>query len=192
MDESEWSSRYRESNTKWDLGRSPGELLEFMRMQPAERTVLIPGCGRGYEISDLRRLGHSVCAVDFSEEAIRAAKSVIGDFADEIICGDFFGCDLPLGSFDICYERTFLCALPEELRERYGERIASLLKDGGVLAGVFHYGQPEDSDPPYPMTDDDRAHLLEGHFSLIADDPYESGLPVYSDHVERWQVWGKK
>lgn len=192
MDGLDWSSRYREGNTKWDLGRSPLRLLEFIRTQPEKQSVLIPGCGRGYEIEDFQRLGHSVTAIDISSEAIRAAREQIGDIADSIICEDFFAFDLPVGYFDICYERTFLCAIPASLRAMYGRRVSSLLRGNGILAGIFHYGTPEDCDPPYPMTRDDKKEILEEHFSLMYDAPCSSGLPVFSEHDERWQVWRKK
>lgn len=192
MNASEWSSRYREGNTKWDLGSSPEELLEFIRTQADNQTILIPGCGRGYEIADLQRLGHQVTAIDISDESIRAAREEIGDYADQITCGDFFDCKLPMKRFDICYDRTFLCAIPEPLRAKYGSRISSLLRDSGILIGIFHYGFPEDNDPPYPMTTEDRMNILEEYFSLVIDVPAASGLPVFSGHDERWQVWRKK
>lgn len=192
MDISDWSERYEAGNTKWDLGHSPDALLNFISTQPPKQKIIIPGCGSGYEIADLHRLGHSVSAVDFSEGAIRAAKAKIGSLADVIVCSDFFECALPLAYFDLCYERTFLCAIPENLRFRYGSRISSLLREGGHLMGLFHYGVPEDSDPPYPMTKDDRQSILEEFFTLVSDTPCPSNLPVFSSHKERWQVWKKK
>ena len=192
MNPSDWSERYDAGNTRWDLGRSPQALLDFMAVQPPGRNILIPGCGRGYEIADLTALGHRVQAVDYSPGAIRAARETVGPLADSILQADFFACDLPLGSFDFCYERTFLCALPAELRALYTERISSLLKPEGFLIGVFLYGIPNGDNPPRPLAEGERQTVLEPHFSLISNIPCPSGLPVFSCWDERWQVWKKK
>ena len=169
MKQADWTSRYEEDDTKWDLGRSPRELPRFIGPLPPKQRVLVPGCGRGYEIRDFHEAGHEVTALDYSPGAIAAAREQIGELAGEIRCEDFFDCDLAAGSFDLCYERTFLCALAGELRAQYGPRIADLLKDDGCLVGVFHYGLPDDPEPPYPMTSDDREAILEPHFSLETD-----------------------
>lgn len=192
MNTSDWSERYETDNTKWDLGTTPQRLLDFMSSQPSKRRILIPGCGRGYEIEALSKLGHHVCAIDYSEGAIRAAKNQVGALADSIICADFFDYDFRLASFDICYERTFLCALPEALRLEYGKRIASLLNENGLLIGIFHYGIPNDPDPPCPLTMENRKLILDTHFELLSDTPCPSHLSVFSDHDERWQVWRKR
>jgi len=163
-----------------------------MSSQSPEQRILIPGCGRGYEIADLSRLGHTVSAIDYSEGAIRAAKKQMGPLADSIICADFFHHKLPLASYDICYERTFLCAIPEELRILYGERVSSLLCKAGLLIGIFHYGIPDDPAPPCPLTSEDRERILERDFSLVSDSACPSRLPVFTGHDERWQVWKKK
>lgn len=192
MDTSEWSERYRDGNTKWDLGQSPENLAAFMAQQPRKSRVLIPGCGRGYEIADLQKMGFKVTAVDYSAGAIEAARATIGAAADVIQCDDFFTCELPSVAFDICYERTFLCALPETCRLRYGERMASLLRDDGLLIGIFHYGVAEDPEPPVPITEAERQQILDPYFSLECDRPCPSGLPVFDGHDERWQVWRKR
>jgi len=192
MDAEFWSQRYDVGATKWDLGRSPAELQKFVSPLPQGLRILIPGCGRGYEIADLAALGHEVTAVDYAPGAIAAARQCIGGLADRIICGDFFRCDLPEHHFDLCYERTFLCSLPKDLRSGYGGRIASLLRQGAHLVGVFHYGEAENDDPPVPMTAADRKELLEPHFELVGDSPCASGLAVFSDHRERWQVWRRR
>jgi len=44
--------------------------------------------------------------------------------------------------FDVIYERTFLCALPTELRLSYPKRMAPLLRAGGRLVGIFLDGTP--------------------------------------------------
>jgi len=57
------------------------------------------------------------------------------------------------------------------------------------LVGIFHYGDPPDTDPPLPMTAAERRRILESRFTLLDDRPCPSGLSVFAGHQERWQVW---
>jgi SAM-dependent methyltransferase len=193
MKASDWTERYQERKTGWDLGDSPHPLEPFIRRLPPRQNILIPGCGRGYEIAAFTQAGHLVTAIDYSEGAIEAARQVIGHLADAIICEDFFtSTRLAENYFDVCYERTFLCALPAALRVSYGKRIASLLRSSGVLAGVFLYGPPTEDGPPYPMDATVRETVVDPYFALVSDEDGSSGLPVFSRWQERWQVWHKR
>ena len=51
--------------------------------------------------------------------------------------------------FDLILEQTFFCALRPELRENYARKMQSLLKDGGILAGLLFDFPLEDGGPPY-------------------------------------------
>ncbi len=188
----EWSDRYRTQNTKWDLGSSPPLLKAYIAGLSEGQKVLIPGCGYGYEIKDFYEEGHAVTAVDFSEGAIESAREVIGYLADAIICNDFFETPLVEGSFDLCYERTFFCAISMERWKDYGPRIANLLSESGILVGIYQYGKPDPDGPPFPMTFEDRERYIEPYFSLLHDEPAHSGLSVFDDHDERWQIWQKQ
>ncbi len=188
----EWSDRYRSHNTKWDLGQSPEQLVSYIVELAERKKVLIPGCGRGYEIKDFHEASHEVTAIDFSEGAIEASRQVIGDLADKIICDDFFKTPLKEDSFDICYERNFFCAISMDRWKDYGPRIASLLSEAGILIGIFQYGKHEDDGPPFPMTLEDRERYIEPYFLLLHDEFTHSGLSLYNDHAEHWQVWQKR
>lgn len=192
MKPQDWSDRYRSHNTKWNLGRSPPLLEAYIAGLPERQKVLIPGSGSGYEIKDFHEVGHEVTAIDFSEGAIESAREVIGDLADKIICDDFFKTPLTEDSFDLCYERTFFCAIPLEQWKDYGPRIASLLKKSGILVGIYQYGEPDPDGPPFPMTLEDRERYIEPYFSLLHDEPANSGLLVFNDHEERWQTWQRR
>ncbi|MBL4575682.1 MAG: methyltransferase domain-containing protein [Opitutaceae bacterium] len=192
MNPQDWSDRYRSHNTKWDLGHSPLGLEAYIAKLSERKKIQIPGCGRGYEIMDFHKAGHDVIAIDFSEGAIEEARHVIGPLADAIICDDFFEAPLEEGHFDLCYERTFFCAIPLEKRRDYGSRIASLLNKSGLLMGVFLYGKPDPDGPPFPMTKEDRERFIEPFFSLLFDERDHNGLPVFNENEERWQIWQKR
>ncbi len=192
MNAKDWSKQYDSNNTRWDLGQSPDRLLSYLKTLTTKQRILIPGCGRGYEIRDCVEYGHEITAIDYSIGAIHAAEKVIGNIAKKIICDDFFTHKLPDTFYDICYERTFLCALPEKHRIEYGERIAKLLKPGGLLIGVFHYGIPKNDSLPVSLTKEARMKILEVDFNLIMEEKCPSGLGVFEEHDEMWQIWRKK
>ena len=70
-----WETRYHDNVTPWDAGRSPRDLLDFAQTLPADARMLIPGCGSGYEVMDLSRLGFDVLAIDSSQAAVDRTRA---------------------------------------------------------------------------------------------------------------------
>lgn len=184
-----WEERYRAGRLPWDLGGEPADLAQALNHElrrPGK--VLIPGCGSGYEVRSFAAAGWEVCAIDFAPAAVARARRMLGPLGDRVRLADFFVDPLP-GPFDVVYERTFLCSLPPVVWTRYAERIAALLRPGGVLAGIFFYGTDPEP-PPHPLTPAEAERLFGRHFRLIADHPIPAGtsLPIYGG-AERWQLW---
>lgn len=187
-----WEQRYRARRMPWDMHGVPPALLEFLRRQPATGRVLIPGCGSGYEVKAFADCGWQPVAIDFSPAAVERARDLLGPLAPAVVLGDFFTADLG-ASFDLVYERTFLCSLPPERWPAYAERIARLLAPRGRLAGFFVYGE-EPEPPPYLLRDAPTASALFcPAFEQIEDHPIPAAqsLPLY-EAKERWQVWRKR
>ena len=190
MKREEWTQRYREGRTGWDIGKSPLELEAFIATLPPAQCVLIPGCGRAHEVIAFRGAGHSVIAVDYAEGAVEAARRNLGDHAECVHLADFFDeTELPAAAFDICYERTFLCAIPVDRRLDYVRRIEALLRPGGRLAGLFLYGAPEPDGPPFPLLEHEREALLGARFSLIESRSTGSDFKPLPEAHEFWEVW---
>ena len=182
-----WSSRYAAGRTPWDLGDVPEALRAFLdRSSPG--SVLIPGCGSGYEIRAFHEARYDVTALDFSAGAIDRARSVLGPLASKVLLADFFAPDFGGRRFDVVYERTFLCALTPARWPAYAARTAELLLDGGTLAGLFVYGEASDG-PPFPISEAREAELFTGKFTLTRSDPVPASLPVFEGMQERWQEW---
>jgi SAM-dependent methyltransferase len=78
-----------------------------------------------------------VTAIDFSPLANERTKKALTEFDGQIILGDCFSFNFGSASFDIVYERTFLCSLHPRLWKDYAARLAQLLRPGGTLAGFF-------------------------------------------------------
>jgi thiopurine S-methyltransferase len=181
-----WEKRYREQVTPWDAGRSPPEVQSFIEGLAPRRRVLIPGCGSAYEARAFAAAGHDVVAIDFSEAALAAARSVLGELHAVLRHGDFITADLG-APFDLVYERAFLCALPRRLWPAYAERIAQVLRPGGQLVGFFFWSEGERG-PPFGLHPGELDALLEPAFARVTDAPARESIPVFVGK-ERWQVW---
>ena len=184
-----WDTRYRSGVTPWDAHGVPAGLERWLRSRSPER-VLIPGCGSGYEIRAFAARGHAVTAIEISDAAIEAARRELGRLADVVRKADFFTFATP--AYDLVYERAFLCALPRRLWNRWGERMAQLVRPGGELAGFFYLDDNERG-PPFGISTPELGSLLRPGFSLsqdIAIPPQES-IAVFQGK-ERWQVWTRR
>lgn len=121
-----------------------------------KKRALVPGCGRGYDVLLLSRLGYDVWGLDYSEEATK--QSIIyekkveqgddGTYAEleregvkkgkvTWLTGDFFSDEwvnkAGVQQFDLTYDYTFLCALPISARPAWARRMADLLAHEGRL-----------------------------------------------------------
>src|SRR5438128_1455639 len=75
-----WDVRYAAGQTPWDFHGVPAALREFLETsQPG--SVLIPGCGAGYEVRAFDETGWKVTAIDFSPVAVERARSELGALA---------------------------------------------------------------------------------------------------------------
>jgi SAM-dependent methyltransferase len=53
--------------------------MEFLRSGPYVRDVLDAGCGGGYFLERLKKAGYGVAGIDISEDALKIARSRLGD-----------------------------------------------------------------------------------------------------------------
>ena len=180
-----WNGRYAAGKTPWDFGGVPAALKSFLARSSASGRVLIPGCGSGYEVQAFHEAGYDVTAIDFSPAAVDQARKVLGALAKKVILGDFFTDDFGRNSFDLIYERTFLCSMPPSRWPDYTNRMAALLSPEGKLIGLFLYGQ-QPSGPPYPLTDKQADQLFGRRFQLVKSELVTDSLPFFRG-MERWQ-----
>jgi SAM-dependent methyltransferase len=181
-----WDLRYGADFAPWDAGRVPKRLRRFVEAAPPAR-ALVPGCGAAYEVGLLAARGWDVLGIDFSHEALAAARAVLGSQAHRLRQADFFA-PIAEAPFELVYERAFLCALPRRMWPAWGARMAELVAPGGLLAGFFYFDRGERG-PPFPLHDQrELDELLQPHFVREEDEAVDDSIAVFAGR-ERWQAW---
>ena len=182
-----WDLRYEAHFAPWDAGRVPSQLRERVAAATRPGSVLVPGCGSAWDVRFLADGGWNVLGIDFSHEALAAARPILGKHVHRVRFGDFFA-PVAEAPFEMVYERAFLCALPRRLWADWGKRMAELVQSGGTLAGFFYF-DTGDHGPPFPLhAQSELAGLLEPAFERIEDAPVPDSIDVFRGK-ERWQVW---
>lgn len=182
-----WEIRFSEGRTPWDAGGVPKELETYLAQAPRGGRALIPGCGAAYEAVAFHEAGYEVIAIDFSAAAVAAARRTLGPLQGIARLGDFFLYDFEGNSFDVIYERAFLCSLPRNLWSHYVTRVSELLQPGGVLVGFFFFDSKEGG-PPFGLRQGELHDLLQGQFMIEADEQARGSVPIFAGR-ERWQQW---
>jgi len=147
----DWEGLYQKNDTGWDRGVVSPALSHWLDNGAilAKQRVLIPGCGRGYEVVALAKLGCDVTGIDLAPSAIKAVQASLQqhDLKADMVCDDIFSYQPP-HLFDVIYEQTCLCALPLERREGYEQCLSAWLKPGGALClSMMQTG--EQGGPPF-------------------------------------------
>ncbi len=114
-----WDERFKEQFMPWDQAGVPEGFRAFVAERDGQTppNVLIPGCGSAYEALYLAECGWPVRTIDFSPNAVAAAREQLGAHGGIVEQVDFFAYEPPFAP-DWVYERTFLCAM---LKDRWQE-----------------------------------------------------------------------
>lgn len=154
-----WNELYQRQETPWEKGMPTPVLDEIHTRHPEvfQGHTLVPGCGFGH---DARRLAEHGCVpvlgADIAPLAIEGAQANDPASLASYRLVDLF--DLPsdlIGAFDLVWEHTCLCALDPEMRQRYVQAIRSVLKEWGMVAGVFFINpemDPGETGPPFGIS----------------------------------------
>lgn len=125
--------------------------------------VLIPGAGNAHEAEYMHLQGfRNVYVLDISEEAVNNFTGRFPDFPkDHIVCGDFFSHE---SKYDLILEQTFFCAIDPSDRKKYADKIYTLLKENGKLAGVLFNHEFEKAGPPFGGTEKEYRNYFGSRF----------------------------
>ena len=176
LDKDYWDCRYQNNQTGWDVGEATLPLKEYINQLTNKNcSILIPGCGNGYEAEYLLQNGFTnITLIDIAPAAVDTLKTKLKKFEDKqlrIICGDFFKLN---DSFDLIIEQTFFCALQPVLRNDYVNKMFDLLNDKGKLGGVL-FNHFFEGGPPFGGTKTEYQSLFTQKFNIkIMADCYNS------------------
>jgi len=167
LDSAFWESHYQQENKPWDLGAVSPALKQYVdQITDRNLRILIPGAGSAYEAIYLHRQGFTqVFVCDWAPSAFDYLRREAPDFPEaHLLVADFFKLELQV---DLILEQTFFCAISPTLREQYAEKIATLLADGGKLAGLLFAFPFEQEGPPFGGTRAEYERLFAPHFEII-------------------------
>jgi thiopurine S-methyltransferase len=162
-----WNTKYLTNDFGWDIGYPSPPITEYVnQLQDQSISILIPGCGNGYEAEYLWRSGfENVHVLDYSEVALKNFKLRVPEFPEEQIhVEDFFN---HTGQYAIIFEQTFFCALDPSLRSAYALKVKELLEPGGKLVGLLFNEALNDNQPPYGGNSLEYLGYFQPHFINI-------------------------
>lgn len=161
----EWEERYRTGDTPWDRGAASPGLVDFLAVEPVRGTVLVPGCGLGFDVRALATTADRVVGLDIAQSAVRGARKFESIGGEEYVQGDLFTLPQRLtGIFDWVFEHTCFCAIDPGRRPDYVSSVAQALKPDGRLLAVFYLDPEAGEGPPFPTTPAELDALFGGSF----------------------------
>jgi SAM-dependent methyltransferase len=174
-----WDEQYRHAQKGWDIGYPSPPLKEYIDgLADKSISILIPGCGNGYEAEYLLQQGFQhVSVIDISPVLTKQFSERLQQYAGKeltVFTGDFFE---HTGQYDLILEQTFFCVFPPSHREQYAMKMKALLAPGGIIAGVL-FNREFDSAPPYGGKMEEYIPVFQKHLELIKMEPcYNSIKP---------------
>jgi SAM-dependent methyltransferase len=153
-----WQARFETGTTPWDRGAASPQLLRWRDegVFTAGSTVLVPGCGSGWEVAELAAAGVEVTGLDYAAAAVDRSKQHLAErgLQAQVLQADVLQWS-PTAPVDAVYEQTCLCALHPDHWTAYAAQLHAWLKPGGRLLALFMQapaaGAPDGfvTGPPY-------------------------------------------
>ncbi|KAJ5837416.1 uncharacterized protein N7525_002604 [Penicillium rubens] len=190
-----WDRLWETDNSDmWDRGKPSPALVDLLEQREdilspiaangRRKKILVPGCGKGYDVVMLALHGFDAVGLEISAKGVSTAEEYAQkeiqapqayNFGSasankfergsvSFIQGDFFHSDCTKGEkFDVIYDYTFLCALHPTMRAQWASRMADLVLSGGLLVCLEFplFKEISYPGPPWP---------LQGvHWNLLAE-----------------------
>ncbi|XP_003382923.1 PREDICTED: probable thiopurine S-methyltransferase [Amphimedon queenslandica] len=167
-----WEKRWEEGRTRWHRDYVENILknhCDFLTAGGGKCSIFVPLCGKTLDMKWLAEEGHTVVGVDivdlsaqqfFTENDIPFKKHSIEDFSvyeatDDAIKIKFFVGDvfkISAECFDAVWDCNALVAINPQDREKYIQKIDSLLKPSGrILLTTYEYDKTLRNAHPFSM-----------------------------------------
>lgn len=146
-----WNNIYQNETPRWELNEPAKALVDTLpQLKLGKCRILVLGAGSSEDAAYLAKQGHLVTAVDFSHEAIKAAKSKFSGLSNiQWVQEDAFKfLAQAKGQFDLVFEHTFFCTVNPSSRTRLLQLWKEALVERGHLLGIF-FVHSNTEGPPY-------------------------------------------
>jgi len=160
---------YKEGNLPWDSGKPSKQLADFVNKTSPCRALDL-GCGTGTDAIFLDKKGFSVTAIDFSEEAIKIAKSK----AEKSGAGANFRVsdvlDIPFEdeTFELVSDNGCFHQLTKPSREGFVKEVARVMKPKAkYLMNCFSDKEPPNPRFPHMLSEEEIGKIFSGHFNIL-------------------------
>lgn len=165
FDKDYWNSKWENAQTGWDIGSASTAISEyFLQVENKNVKILIPGCGNAHEAELLLEEGFkNITLLDIAPKACEIISKKFSHHEVNVICEDFFNHN---GKYDIIVEQTFFCSLHRNLREKYVEKMASLLHENGKIIGLLFNKDFGKDTPPFGGNKAEYRRLFENKFEI--------------------------
>ncbi|KAG2482846.1 hypothetical protein HYH03_018237 [Edaphochlamys debaryana] len=191
--ESIWSAGLP-AGVRWDQSQAAPALQELLRRGAVDvrgKRVLVPGCGRGYDIPEFAAAGAAeVVGLELAPTAVARAREYLtqgqwpGDQGSRMRVeeGDFMAWADPAGPFDVGFDYTFGCAMHPTMRHDWATHWARSLAPGGVLVALVFPVNPAadpNAGPPFPVTPELYKELLQPQgFEVTFSEPVDPSVSL--------------
>jgi SAM-dependent methyltransferase len=169
----DWDESYRKGEAFWDKGAPSPPLTQYLERHPSRGRALLPGCGRGHDVSFAVEYGFDAIGLDIAPTAIAEARALYPKIAKRFVVGDLFNPAAELReAFDVVLEHTCMSGLHPSLRADYRRGIDFTLRPGGLLIGVWYINpdlDPGYEGPPFPFSVPDLTALFANGYEIVAD-----------------------
>lgn len=166
LDQQYWDIKYKTNDIGWDLGQVSPPIKEYIdALLDKNLRILIPGCGNSHEAVYLLSQGFTnITLIDIAPTLVEKLQEKFKNNSNlKIILGDFFE---HRGEYDLILEQTFFCALPPTMREKYVQKMHSILSEKGILAGLL-FNKTFESAPPFGGSRNEYEKLFKKHFTFL-------------------------
>ena len=153
-----WQTRFESGNLPWDRDASNPQLEQWIAagLIGPGTSMLVPGCGRGWEVATLAAHGVKTTGIDYAPGAIAACQAMLQSkgLTAGLIQADVLAWH-PDAPVDAVYEQTCLCALHPDHWRAYADQLHAWLRPGGRLFALFVQALAKESEqgfvkgPPY-------------------------------------------
>ena len=167
--QADWQKHYDSDDLTWDLGHvAPPFVRLFEEKTISPGKLIVPGCGQGHEVIFFARRGFQVTGVDFTSGAVSRLRGSLDRHQLEarVLHQNFFDLDdSHRQAYDCLLEHTFFCAIHPRERPAYVDTVCRILKNQGVLAGLF-YETGEEGGPPFNTTENHIRNCFSNGFDI--------------------------